>query len=65
MAADTRFDRVYTISNLPESDNKLQEFKGDSPLFIGGSTWPVDEKIIIEVFNVFLKPKNFKLVIAP
>ncbi|MBK8487582.1 MAG: 3-deoxy-D-manno-octulosonic acid transferase [Chitinophagales bacterium] len=65
VAADTRFDRVYTISNLPESDNKLQEFKGDSPLFIGGSTWPVDEKIIIEVFNVFLKPKNFKLVIAP
>lgn len=65
VAADTRFDRVYTISNLPESETKLQEFKGDAPLFICGSTWPEDEKIIVEVFNVFLKQKGFKLVIAP
>lgn len=65
VAADTRFDRVYAIAQLPDTDNKLTEFKGESPLCIGGSTWPEDELILAEVYHTFLEPNHYKLVIAP
>ena len=51
MSGDTRFDRVY--ENLSNNNNiaGINEFKGTQDIFIGGSTWPSDEKLIIKLAN--------------
>jgi 3-deoxy-D-manno-octulosonic-acid transferase len=63
VTGDTRFDRVYQNSlmarNLPEFD----QFKGNKKLLVAGSTWPVDDKIIHELFLRY--GGEFKFVIAP
>jgi len=48
---DTRFDRVYEISQKAQELPLLKEFKGNMSLVIGGSTWPPDEEIICKYIN--------------
>tara|TARA_R110002051_G_scaffold186206_3_gene255550 strand:+ start:8579 stop:9814 length:1236 start_codon:yes stop_codon:yes gene_type:complete len=63
ISGDTRFDRV---SEILESDNSLafmQHFKNDTFCFVAGSTWPDDEKILIEYINQ--NTHNIKFVFAP
>lgn len=63
VSGDTRFDRV---SQILERDNQLsfmEEFKGTDLCFVGGSTWPEDEKIIMEFINTSQRP--MKYVLAP
>ena len=59
---DTRFDRVLDIVNNRKELPILKSFKGDKPLFIGGSTWTKGEEMLVE----FIKHYNtrFKYVIA-
>jgi 3-deoxy-D-manno-octulosonic-acid transferase len=63
VAGDTRYDRVLEISKQAKSFPLIESFKGEKKLLIAGSTWPADEKILIELLP-FL-PKNWKLVLAP
>lgn len=65
VAPDTRFDRVIAISKKNSSDEKILAFVKSSPILIGGSTWPADEKIILHVFKTYLQPQGFKLILAP
>lgn len=60
---DTRFDRVYRISKQIQDIPQIKEFKGDSLLLVGGSTWPPEEKIL----NEFMKKRkyNIKYILAP
>ena len=63
VSGDTRFDRV---SQILERDNQLdfmQTFKQDKTCFVAGSTWPEDEKILVEYINS--SSTAFKFVLAP
>lgn len=63
LSGDTRFDRVAEIL---ERDNKLpfmEQFKGTSPCFVAGSTWPEDEAIMLPFINESQSPLKF--VLAP
>lgn len=63
VSGDTRFDRV---SEILERDNKLpfiEEFKQGKLCVVAGSTWPEDEKLLIEYINNHSKEEKF--IIAP
>lgn len=64
IAKDTRIDRVAAIPQTIDNDLKIiSEFKGDSRLIIGGSTYDKENKFLSQ----YLKnaPKDVKLIIAP
>ena len=60
ICGDTRFDRVLEIKNKFKPIKELSDFKGNSKLIIAGSTWPEDEKLIIEAYKL-LSHKSVKL----
>jgi len=63
IAGDTRFDRV---SEILERDNILEFmnlFSKNSTCFVAGSTWPEDEKLLIDYINE--SSSSIKFVIAP
>jgi 3-deoxy-D-manno-octulosonic-acid transferase len=62
IAGDTRFDRVAAIAQAAKKIDIVERFKGDSRLFVAGSTWGPDEDILQELIND--NPK-IKFVIAP
>ena len=62
-SGDTRFDRVMDILKNDNSIDFIKEFKGNSELLVAGSTWPDDDKILIEYINN--KQNKTKVVIAP
>lgn len=61
VAGDCRFDRVVLNKMKVTTDPILEKFKDDKTLFIVGSSWPVDEKIVIP----FLNSTTIKSIIAP
>ncbi len=61
---DTRIDSVLNIKKQPKDLPLIESFKHDSKLLICGSTWPLDENIILNIFNN-RKEQNLKLIIAP
>lgn len=57
---DTRFDQVfYRLQQEP----KLK-IKCETKVFVCGSTWPADEKILFAAFPQILK-KNIKIILSP
>ncbi len=62
VAGDTRFDRVAQIAKSAPKNPLVENFKGSTPLFIAGSTWPADEDLLIEVIKA---NPQIKFVIAP
>lgn len=66
VAGDTRFDRVIAISQQAKPDALVQAFKGNSKLWVCGSTWPDDEKSIHYTFDkVKGAGENIKLLLVP
>jgi len=63
ISGDTRFDRVYNISLQKKSFPLIEKFKGDSDIFIAGSTWQPDENLIYDLLNQTFE--NLKFIIAP
>jgi len=63
ITGDTRFDRVYQISQKPADTGFVVSFKQDFPLLIAGSTWPKDETLLAQYINE--SPHYFKTIIAP
>lgn len=63
LAGDTRFDRVAKIAVRNNSLDFMQLFKQEKFCFVAGSTWPEDEKIIVDYINQNALP--IKFVIAP
>ncbi len=64
---DTRFDRVYQRSLVAKDQNLINEkfFEGKK-IFVAGSTWEMDEDVILPAFNKLAKyDKNVILIIAP
>lgn len=62
VSGDTRFDRVSEIAKEVKSFPIVEKFKGNSKIFIVGSSWEEDEKIIKDSG---LGIKDLKLIIAP
>jgi len=60
VAGDTRFDRVNKLTIVAKKYDLIEAFKGEVPLLVAGSTWQVDEDILVSVSLT-----NFKLLIAP
>jgi 3-deoxy-D-manno-octulosonic-acid transferase len=59
---DTRFDRVaFNASNAKEIQI-IADFSEGSKVFIGGSTWPEDEKLIAILLDNY---PEWKFIIAP
>jgi 3-deoxy-D-manno-octulosonic-acid transferase len=46
VSGDTRFDRVWANAQQPREIPGVREFKNGQKLFIAGSTWPEDEKLL-------------------
>ena len=62
VAGDTRFDRVAAIAEQAERVGVVEQFKGNSRLFVAGSTWGPDEDILLPLIN---ENSDVKFVIAP
>ncbi len=62
VAGDTRFDRVAAIAKAAKPVEIVAKFKGESQLFVAGSTWGPDEDILMPLVN---DNPQIKFVIAP
>jgi 3-deoxy-D-manno-octulosonic-acid transferase len=62
VSGDTRFDRVWANAKAPAQLTVVEQFKNNQPVFIGGSTWPEDEKLIADLVPLY---PDWKFIIAP
>ena len=62
LAGDTRFDRVLQISEVKKAIPIIEKFKNNSQIFIIGSAWKEDMKVLIPLIN---SVENLKFIIAP
>ncbi len=63
VSGDTRADRVIQIASLKEDIPILKQFTNNQKVFICGSTWLEDEKLLIPLINQ--DKENVKFIIAP
>ncbi|NOQ27338.1 MAG: 3-deoxy-D-manno-octulosonic acid transferase [Bacteroidales bacterium] len=63
VTGDTRFDRVFTITQQSKNLPIIEKFAQNNTLLIAGSTWKPDEEILIKFFNQ--SNNQLKLIIAP
>lgn len=63
VVGDTRFDRVTAGRALPDSLPRIAAFAKGKKLFVAGSTWPEDEKLLHQVLDKL--PDGWKMVIVP
>lgn len=63
LAGDTRFDRVFSITQNNNEISVAQQFKGSDRVFVIGSLWPEDLEVLTPFIN---EHKNsLKFIIAP
>jgi 3-deoxy-D-manno-octulosonic-acid transferase len=62
VVGDTRLDRVIDVKNAAKDLPLVEQFVGDSPCVIAGSSWGPDEEIYIPYFA---KHRDWKIIIAP
>lgn len=63
ITGDTRFDRVFQISERSADYPYINDFKGKAKVIVAGSTWDKDEQLLIEYINN--SPSNVKFILAP
>ncbi len=63
VTGDTRLDRVSEILDTDNRLNFMTQFNTASNCLVAGSTWPEDEKILVDYINT--SPTDMKFVIAP
>ena len=62
IGGDTRFDRVVQIAEQFEPIPTIEQFCGNSPVIVAGSTWPEDEEELDHYANTH---PEVKFIIAP
>lgn len=62
ISGDTRFDRVWANALQPKELPQIAAFKNGQKLFIAGSTWPADEKLIAGLIAQY---PDCKFIVAP
>jgi 3-deoxy-D-manno-octulosonic-acid transferase len=63
LSGDTRFDSVADLAKNQKDFPLIEKFINGDKLFIGGSTWLEDEKLIAKFIQ--LSPKGWKFIFAP
>ena len=63
ISGDTRFDRVYEISQRSRDYPGVALFKNGKKILIAGSTWERDEEILVQYINNC--PEDIKFILAP
>jgi len=63
VTGDTRFDTVLQTARTPVEFPVVKHFKAGGSLLIAGSTWPADEKWLIELLKQL--PAGWKMMIVP
>lgn len=51
LTGDTRYDRVLAIVEADERLPMAEAFAGDAPTLLCGSTWPADERLLLDAFQ--------------
>ena len=64
ISGDTRFDRVFEIINQNNKLDFLDNFKNNKFTLVAGSTWPEDEKMLVNYINKHASSQE-KFIIAP
>lgn len=64
VSGDTRFDRVSDQLNIDNTLVDIDSFKNDKVCLVAGSTWPQDERLLIDYINGS-SAKDVKFIIAP
>ena len=62
ISGDTRFDRVWANAQQPKPVLLVNEFKNGQKIFIAGSTWPEDEKLLATLPALY---PGWKFIFAP
>lgn len=62
ICGDTRFDRVYSMSKEHKTFPIINKFIDGKKVFIAGSSWPEDEKIIKKATDNL---NDLKIILAP
>ncbi len=62
ISGDTRFDRVWENALHPKHITAIDEFKNGHKVFIAGSTWPEDEKLVASLVT---QCTDWKFIFAP
>lgn len=62
LGGDTRFDRVYENAKHPQKLELIAQFCGKSAVFIAGSTWLPDEKLLVSLIE---KYSDWRFIVAP
>ena len=63
VSGDTRFDRVAAIAANFSELELIKRFVQDDKVFVAGSTWPDDERLLVDFYNAY--SGKLKLIIAP
>ena len=63
VCGDTRFDRVAAIAQQAKPFPEVEEFIGERQCIIAGSTWPPDEKLLVDFYHEL--PDDYCLILAP
>lgn len=62
VSGDTRFDRVEFNAIYPVENILISNYSSGKHVFIGGSTWPEDEKLIANLYQTYT---DWTFIIAP
>ncbi len=62
VSGDTRFDRVWENATHPKHIPAMDEFRNGHKVFIAGSTWPDDEKLVAPLV---IQYPDWKFIFAP
>lgn len=62
VSGDTRFDRVAENAEKPKAFDDVKAFCANAMVFVAGSTWPEDEKLIINLLENY---PHWKFILAP
>ena len=62
ICGDTRFDRVIEIASTPYHNELIENFVGQDPVIIAGSTWREDDLVLDHFANTH---PEIKFIIAP
>jgi len=63
IAGDTRFDRVFDITQHAKALPLIESFAGQAKVIVAGSTWEKDEELLIKYIHS--APEDIKLILAP
>ncbi len=63
VTGDTRYDRMIAVLERHEHNVIIEQFKGEEELILLGSSWPIDEEILLPALLEL--QKDYKIVIAP